>query len=171
MPRVRYQVAVSLDGFIAPDDGSIDWLEDSSGSSEFAAFIETVGGIVMGRASFELNLSFGPWNWEQPTVVMTSRPFDKPLPEGVVSCNGTPQEALALLAPRMTGGDIWLFGGAKTAARFLAADLIDSIELAVVPTALGSGLPLFDGASHARRFKIIRAEPKDGLVMIDYARA
>ena len=74
-------------------------------------------------------------------------------------------------APLMTGGDIWLFGGAKTAARFLAADLIDRIELAVVPTALGSGLPLFDGASHARQFKIVRAEPKDGLVMIDYARA
>jgi dihydrofolate reductase len=171
MPLVRYQVAVSLDGFIAPKDGSIDWLEDSAGSSEFAAFIETIGGIVMGRASFELNLSFGQWNWTQPTVVMSSRPFEKPLPEGVTACSGTPADALALLEPRMKGGDIWLFGGGRTAAQFLDAGLIDRIELAVVPTALGSGLPLFEGgASHARDFKILRAEPKDGLVMLDYER-
>jgi dihydrofolate reductase len=170
MPLVRYQVAVSLDGFIAPEDGSIGWLEDSAGSSEFMAFLETVGGIVMGRASFELNLSFGPWNWEQPTVVMTSRPFDKPLPDGVFACNGTPADALKLLAPHVTSGDIWLFGGGKTAARFLEDDLIDRIELAVVPTALGRGLPLFEGAALESRFKLTRAEAKDGLAMLDYER-
>ena len=170
MPLVRYQVAVSLDGFIAPQDGSIDWLEGSEGGSEFLAFIETIGGIVTGRASFEHALSLGPWDWTQPTVVMTSRPFEKPLPEGVIACSGAPAQALALLKPRMKDGDVWLFGGGKTAARFLEADLIDRIELAAIPTALGSGTALFDGASHARRFKLARAEPKDGLVMLDYER-
>jgi len=171
MSLVRYQVAVSLDGFIAPEDGSIDWLEGSEGGSEFLAFIATVGGIVTGRASFEHALTLGPWDWAQPTVVMTSRPFEKPLPEGVTACNGAPAQALALLKPRMKGGDVWLFGGGKTAARFLEADLIDRVELAVIPTALGSGTALFGGASHARRFKLARAEPKDGLVMLDYERA
>jgi dihydrofolate reductase len=171
MPLVRYQVAVSLDGFAAPEDGSIDWLSGSEGGSEFVAFIETIGGIVMGRASFEQALSFGPWDWKQPTVVMSSRTFDKPLPDGVVACSGTPPDALALLKPRMTGGDIWLFGGGKTAAGFLAADLIDRIELAVIPTALGRGIPLFDGVSLTRRFKLARAVAKDGLAMLDYERA
>ncbi len=110
-PLVRYQVAVSIDGFIAPEDGGIEWLEGHAGGDGFEAFLKTIGGIVMGRASFEQNLTFGPWNWEQPTVVMSSRPFAEPLPKGVETCAGEPARALELLRARMTGGDVWLFGG------------------------------------------------------------
>jgi dihydrofolate reductase len=171
-PLVRYQVAVSIDGFIAPEDGGIEWLESHAGGDGFEAFLKTIGGIVMGRASFEQNLSFGAWNWEQPTVVMSSRPFAEPLPRGVEACAGEPAGALDLLHARMTGGDIWLFGGGKTASRFLAEDLIDRLELAVIPVVLGAGVPLFDGAGHWSDFRRVKCEAKDsGLVLLEYERA
>lgn len=173
MPLVRYQVAVSIDGFIGPEDGSVDWLEGSAGGSEFLEFLKTVGGIVMGRASFELSLSFGPWDWNQPTIVMTSRPFSDPLPHGVEAFNGDPSAALEQLRPKMSGGDIWLFGGGVTAGQFLDAGLIDRLELAVIPVALGRGMPLFGNSKGGiHKFRPVKNTPtNDGLVMLEYERA
>ncbi|HWA31700.1 MAG TPA: dihydrofolate reductase family protein [Rhizomicrobium sp.] len=173
MPLVRYQVAVSIDGFIGPEDGSVGWLEGTAGGDEFFAFLKTIGGIVMGRASFELSLSFGPWDWTQPSIVMTSRPFADPLPAGVEAFNGDPAAALERLRPKMKGGDIWLFGGGVTAGQFLDAGLIDRLELAVIPVALGKGMPLFGNVKGGlHKFRPVKATPSDGgLVMLEYARA
>ena len=174
MPLVRYQVAVSIDGFIGPEDGSVGWLEGTAGGDEFFAFLKTIGGIVMGRASFELSLSFGPWDWKQPTVVLTSRPFVEALPEGVEAFNGSPAAALDRLRAKMTGGDIWLFGGGVTAGQFVDADLIDRLELAVIPVVLGRGLPLFGNAKgDLHKFRLTKSAPSSegGLVMLDYGRA
>jgi len=172
MPLVRYQVAVSIDGFIAPEDGSTGWLEGTAGGAEFEAFLKTIGGIVMGRAGFEDSLKFGPWYWSQPTVVLTSRLFDQPLPAGVEACAGPPAAALERLRARMTGGDIWLFGGGRTAASFLEANLIDRLELAVIPKVLGRGLKLFDGARGIADFRLAKCSAQgEGLAMLEYERA
>ncbi len=172
-PRVRYQVAVSIDGFLAPEDGSIGWLEGTAGEAELLEFLKTIGGIVMGRASFELSLSLGPWDWRQPTTVMTSRPFADPLPEGVEAFNGEPSAALERLRSRMTGGDIWLFGGGVTAGRFLEAGLVDRLELAVVPVVLGRGMPLFGNAKGGiYNFRLAKSTPSaSGLLFQEFERA
>ncbi len=59
-PKLRYQIAASLDGFIAPLDGSTDWLA-GYGAGKYDRFIATIGGIIMGRRGFETELTMGDW--------------------------------------------------------------------------------------------------------------
>lgn len=171
--RVRYQLAISLDGFIGPLDGSLDWLApyESIGSEILTPFMREVGGLVMGRLTYEQLLSHGPNPFgDLPTVVMTSNPT---LPIGVeaVICTNGPPAALETLHSRMDDRDIWLFGGGRTASGFLDADLVDTIELTTVPVVLGAGKPLFPGAQRQRTFDLIdsRAGPA-GTVTTRYAR-
>lgn len=169
---LRYQAAVSLDGLIAPEDGSVQWLEKFEPGSEFDYFLSAIGGIIMGRATYDLSLTFGAWLWKQPTAVMTSRPLPESVPPDVFAVQGAPADVMAALRQKMPSGDIWLMGGGKTAAQFLDAGLIDRVELAVVPIVLGRGIPLFNGArSTQTSFTLAGSSTTaSGLVNLDYRR-
>jgi dihydrofolate reductase len=156
-PLIRYNVAQSLDGYIAPLDGSVDWLSGSSGGSSYTDFIQTIGGIVMGRAGFETELSFGPWGYGHlPVLVMTKRALGDP-PQGVVTAAGDPRPALAALKARVSRGDIWLYGGGLVAGVFLDAGLIDRIEVTTLPVVLGAGRGLFAGAKTTQRLTLVES--------------
>ncbi len=167
-PLVRYQVAVSLDGFIASQDGSVDWLADFPPGPSFPEFLDSIGGLMMGRDSFETELTFGPWGHApKPALVMTNRPITDP-PEGVESAAGDPAPALARLRERVAQGDIWLFGGGVLAGRMLDAGLIDRVELATVPVAVGQGRTLFGGATAARRMRLTATRTEGPLLWSVY---
>lgn len=140
MHLVRYQVAVSIDGFIAPKDGSADWLNPYGKiAGEFmATWMKQIGGVISGRATYDQ--AGGMWG-KTPALLMTSRPLAK-APKSVIVATDE-AGGLEQLKARVTEGDIWLFGGGVTAGRFLKAGLIDLVEAAVVPVALGEGRPLF----------------------------
>src|SRR5262245_56950169 len=150
MHLVRYQVAVSIDGFIAPQDGSADWLNPYGKVA--GAFMQTwmkqIGGVISGRATYDQ--AGGMWG-STPMLLMTSRPLPKAPKSATVTTDeaeGLSQLKSRISATGESGGDIWLFGGGVTAGRFLKAGLIDLVELAVVPVVLAEGRPLFaDGAS------------------------
>lgn len=156
MNRVRYQSAVSIDGFIAPEDGSLDWLEpyNADGADDMRAFMKEIGGAIIGRTTFVQGLAMGGVAifGKTPTLIMSSRPVERALPETMMIASGEPDAALAKLRAAMKSGDIWLMGGGATAARYLDAGLIDTIELKTVPVALGKGRSLFSGASSRREF-------------------
>lgn len=151
MSRVRYQSAVSIDGFIAPKDGSLDWLEpyNADGADEMRAFMGEIGGAIVGRTTFDQGVAIGGVAifGKTPTLIMTSRPVTQTLPKSMIVASGDPAAALARLRSKMKSGDVWLMGGGATAARFLDAGLIDTLELKTVPVVLGSGRPLFGGAT------------------------
>jgi len=154
---VRYHVAASLDGFISPLDGSVDWLTGAAGGDGFAKFFETIGGIVMGRNGFETELGFGNWSYSHiPVLVMTHRPIDNQ-PEGVEIAAGDPAPALLAPRARVERGDIWLFGGGRAAGSFLEAGLIDRIEITTIPVVLGSGRGLFAGTGSLRQLKLLHS--------------
>jgi dihydrofolate reductase len=146
-PLLRYQVAASLDGFIAPLDGSADWLS-GYGAGDYHRFIATIGGIIMGRRGYETELTMGDWAYDQLPVMVMSRGEIEKLPPGV-ALGRDPAGALAALRARVAGGDIWLYGGGTIAGVFLDAGLIDRVEITTVPVVLGAGRSLFAGASHA----------------------
>jgi dihydrofolate reductase len=160
MHLVRYHLAISLDGFIAPKDGSAQWLEPY-GKAAWAflgPWMKNIGGIIVGRATYDQSASMGGWQWgDTPALVVTSRPLPPKHPK-TVEASDDPSLGLARLRERMPptkegGGDIWLFGGGVTASGFLEAGLIDLIELAVVPVVLGEGRPLFPGVSTQLTFE------------------
>lgn len=142
MARLRVQLAVSADGYIAPPDGSFAWLEPFPATEfGFDAFFAGVGSLVMGRTTFEDMRRMGPSPFDAlPTVVVTSRPLAAgPQVEAV------PVAGIENAVRRLREGpkDIWLFGGGRTIAACLDLQLVDTLELAVIPRLLGSGLPLF----------------------------
>ena len=172
-PRVRYQLAVSLDGLIGTHDGSADWL-DPYGSVAMAAlgpYLKEIGGLVMGRVTYEQMRGFGPGPFDDiPTVVLTT---NSKLQVGAAAqvCLEGPQGAIDAIEKRIDGGDIWLFGGGKTAACFLDEGLIDLIELTVVPVVLGTGLPLFPGVRDPVSFELVSSRVGAlGTVSMVYAR-
>lgn len=69
-------IATSLDGFIARPDGRLDWLEHPDAEAEdhgYGAFVASVDGILMGRATFEVVLGFDPWPYDKPVIVLGAR--------------------------------------------------------------------------------------------------
>lgn len=143
--RVRYHVATSADGFIAAEDGSVDWLEAfDANEAGFADFFADIKGLVMGRATYDQVLGFGEWPYgDLPCVVLTSSDLCENSPAHVTACTPDPLRALDALREAGADDDVWIVGGARTATVFLLAHLIDTVELAVLPVMLGSGISAF----------------------------
>ena len=165
MHLVRYHVAVSLDGFIAPMDGSTDWLDPYGkvAMGFIGPWMKQIGGIIVGCATYDQSIGMGGWMWgKTPALVMTSRPIEQG-PQTIHAHNGDPAAGLAKLRQRMSEQDletdIWLFGGGVTAGLFLKHNLIDLVELAVVPVALGEGRPLFSGVATQLTFEHASSQP------------
>lgn len=174
MHLVRYHLAISIDGFIAPKDGSADWLSPyGKVAMDFIGpWMKNIGGIIVGRTSYDQAREAGWWQYEDiPALVMTSRPLGV---SGDLLVSNDPAEGLERLKAKMdtskgNGRDIWLFGGGVTGASFLKAGLIDLLELAVVPVVLGEGRPLFPDTSVQLTFKPAGSQPiGDGVVVNSY---
>ncbi len=164
-------IATSLDGFIARENGALDWLPGDGGEPHgYDEFMATVDALVMGRKTFETVLTFDSWPFGQkPVVVLSSRPNDLVAPPGAI-CEmmaATPQQVVARLAERGMK-HLYIDGGA-TIQRFLEAGLIQRVIITRVPVVLGSGIPLFGPLSRDVRFEHVgtRSYPS-GLVQSEY---
>lgn len=141
MAEVVYYVAASVDGYIATPDGSVDWLSPFHTAGEdhgYAAFLATLGGIVMGRRTFDQVRGFGPWPYPGLDCrVVTSRPLlDAP---DRVTPVASPADAMAGWGDRR----VWLVGGTALLDGFRAARLVSEYHVFVMPVLLGAGVPLF----------------------------
>jgi dihydrofolate reductase len=141
---VRYNVAASLDGYIAGPAGEYDWIPDDP-TVDFAGLFADVDAVLLGRRSYELVQGTGAPPWPRGARVYvfsrTLRGEDHP---GVTIVGRDAGGAVAELRAA-SGGDIWLFGGGQLFASLLAARQVDSVEVTVVPVLLGGGVPLFPG--------------------------
>ena len=147
LPRASVFIATTLDGFIAREDGAIDWLEGYRGDGDcgYTDFIASVDTLVLGRKSFEKVLTFDqPWPYEGLRVVVLSS-GSPPVPEALASSVEVMNlEPVALLRQLgQTGTRHVYVDGGVTIQRFLRAGVIQEMVLTRVPVLLGSGLPLF----------------------------
>lgn len=139
-------VAVSLDGFIAGDEGSVGFLEDyGSEEYDFHGFIESVGAVAMGSATYEQILG---WGWPYGTIpglVLTHRALDTPDGVDITFSSAPTGEAIRTYAAT-ADKRLWVVGGGKVILDGLREGAIDVLELYVMPVVLGSGVPLFPGS-------------------------
>ncbi|QHM95444.1 dihydrofolate reductase family protein [Kosakonia sacchari] len=141
-------IAVSLDGYIARQDGDIEWLlqrDDPTEDHGYAAFIADKDWIVMGRGSYEKVLTFDEWPYDRPVLVLSRQLSDTPVPEKLMgkvqfSCR-TPGEVLTDLAAH-NAHRVYIDGG-QVIQSFLREGLVADIVITTVPVLLGSGKPLF----------------------------
>lgn len=144
-PEVVVYVGMSVDGFVARPDHSLDFLEVDTGGNDlgFADFLDSVDALVMGRTTFDTVIGFDvPWPYgDRPVLVPTHRPLPEACPGTVMAVSGTPDEILSGLGNL---GRVYVDGGA-TVQSFLAAGLVDRLILTTVPVLIGSGIALFGG--------------------------
>ncbi|HQR29856.1 MAG TPA: dihydrofolate reductase family protein [Anaeromyxobacteraceae bacterium] len=162
-------LAMSLDGFIAREDGRVDWLSPWEGLPEdhgYRAFWESIDAIVVGRTTYEMVLGFERWPYAgKRCVVLTRRPG--PSRHGEEFLSGSPEEISDQLA-RTGARRAYVDGGAVVSA-FLAAGRLDDLTVTLVPLVLGSGIRLFQGdlGERALRLESSQAFPS-GLVQLRY---
>ncbi len=167
MRRLRYQVASSLDGYIAGPNGEIDWIVHDP-AIDFEALFDQFDTLVMGRATYEETVAMGV-DFRDKRVVVLSRTLDPEKHPGIEVVATDAVERVRALKEEATGKDIWLFGGGQVFRLLLDAGLVDSVEPAIVPVLIGSGIPLFPSppTRAALELRSQRVFPS-GIVWLEY---
>ncbi|HJQ19231.1 MAG TPA: dihydrofolate reductase family protein [Gemmatimonadaceae bacterium] len=166
--RLRYSVAMSLDGFLGrhgKDDYS--WIVGDS-SVDFVALVKEFDTAVLGRKTWDVARAMG----QNGVAGLDAIVFSKSLaPETRKALRVTPDDPVATVAAlkKQPGKDIWLFGGGELFRTLLQAGLVDTVEVAVVPVLLGDGIPLLPpGAETTLELVDSRTLPS-GMVMLAYS--
>jgi len=163
-------IATSLDGFIAREDGGLDWLPVDCEPHGYDEFMATVDAIVIGRKTFETVLAFDAWPYgTKQVIVLSASMIDLKAPAGAL-CElmaGPPEEIVARLAQR--GMNHLYIDGGVTIQRFLRAGLIQRLVITRIPVLLGSGIPLFGPLAKDVRFEHIGSRWfPSGMVQSEY---
>jgi dihydrofolate reductase len=172
MPDVIYYVACSVDGFIADEKGSVDWLGSVEADGEdygYADFFESIDALVMGSRTYEQVVGFGDWPYGTKLCwVLSKRPLAPAAPAVRISPD-EPDDVLSEIE-RSRLARVWLVGGSQVAGAFLEQGLISHLIISVIPVALGRGIPLFQGATSMREFALKKTERyKTGVVQVHYS--
>ena len=169
MRRLRYQVATSLDGYIAGPHGEFDWIPMDP-DIDFASLFSQFDTVIMGRKTFLSMLQHGGTG-AMPglDVVVFSRTLRAAdYPDVSISAQD-PADTVRSLKAR-TGKDIGLYGGGELFRALLAAGLVDTVEPAVVPMLLGAGIPMLPPPAAPTRLSLSghRLYPRSGIVLLEY---
>ncbi|GIF23641.1 dihydrofolate reductase [Actinoplanes tereljensis] len=151
MTSTIYYVASTLDGFIADQHHSLDWLLkqdiDQQGPMNYTDFIGEVGAVLMGASTYEWLLRHQTetgesWPYTQPSWVFTHR--DQPAQPGAdIRFTSAPvPEVHAEAVKAANGKDVWVVGGGDLAGQFADAGLLDELVVSYAPVTLGAGAPL-----------------------------
>ncbi|MBP2381131.1 dihydrofolate reductase family protein [Brachybacterium sacelli] len=155
-PTYLYYTATTLDGFIADENDSLDWLLSQplgEGSLlDYDTFYAEVGALVMGSTTYEWVLRHeggsgeggSAWPYDRPTFVFSHRDL-QPVTEDVTILSGTPEEHRPALEAAAGDGAVWIVGGGDLVAQFARAGLLDEVMVSIAPVTLGAGRPLLGG--------------------------
>ena len=141
MRRIRYQVAMSLDGYIAGPQGEYDWITGGE-DFDFTALYAQFDTLLMGRGTFDIiRDGLHQEYYAGKHLVVVSRTLRQEDHPGVTILSSGIAEFVDELRAR-EGKDIWLFGGGEMLRTMLELERVDTIEVAVVPILLGGGIPM-----------------------------
>lgn len=173
--KISVFIATSVDGYIARENGGIDWLtgsDNSAGGEDYGyrEFINSVDGIVMGRHTYEKVLSFDSWPYgKKPVFVLSRRKTEIPrkIEKKVFVMSGTPTELVRDL--EKDGFKHLYVDGGKTIQNFLKEGLINQMIITMVPILIGGGIPLFGSLPHDVKLRSVKTRRfDDGLVQCRY---
>jgi dihydrofolate reductase len=164
-------LGISLDGYIARPDGTLDFLfmpKDYSMAPLFA----TIDTALIGRKTLDAALKMGGGSFARSS--MATYVFSLSLAagkrDGLIFTHQTPG-ALVRQLRKSKGKNIWLMGGGELARDFLKADLVDELYIGMVPVLIGAGIPLFPPGFPQREFSLVENKTySKGLIALKYKR-
>lgn len=151
--KTQYYTASTLDGFLATEDDSLDWLFPLGdlNATSYPAFIAEVGALAMGSVTYEWVLRHGdqvtaetgsPWPYTQPAWVFTTRELPRIDGADIRFAAGDVRPVHAEMQRAAQGKNIWVVGGGELAGQFHDAGLLDELIVQIGSATLGKGKPL-----------------------------
>jgi len=168
MRRIRYSVAMSLDGFIAGPNGEIDWIVEDS-EIDFSEILSGFDTLLMGRKTYDTAMSMGPSGMPPMKAVVVSRTLRAEDHPDITIISDNLHEAVKRLQSE-PGKDIWLFGGGELFRNLLDSGLVDGVETAIIPVVLGGGIPMLPHGGQRATLKLVkhRLYASSGIMILDY---
>jgi dihydrofolate reductase len=157
--RTVYYTATTLDGFVADEAQTLDWLlsreADAEGPMGYTAFIAGVGALVMGATTYRwVRAHDEGWPYDQPCWVLTHSPGEPP-PGADVRFTADDVGAVHAAAGAAAGDrDVWVVGGGVVAAQFAERGLLDEVVVSIAPVTLGAGRPLLPAHVELRQREV-----------------
>ena len=168
--KVILYIAQSLDGCIADPHGKVDWLDEAPAEDAgYAAFAKTIDTVILGHRTYcqihdELSPAIWPYAGMQ-SYVLTHQA--RSAQEGIrFVCQ--PVTALIHTLKQEQGKDIWICGGADTAAQLIRKNAIDRYVVSVIPVILGEGIPLFSRGLPQQDLRLVSAAHSNGIAELTY---
>ncbi|MBA2445946.1 MAG: dihydrofolate reductase [Nocardioidaceae bacterium] len=183
MTKTQYYTATSIDGFIADEDNSLDWLFAASSTDKeddrFATFFAGVGAMAMGATTYEWVLEHDqllehPTKWQDyygdtPCWVFTHRALP-PIPGAALTfVRGAVGPVHDKMVRASGDKNVWIIGGGDLVGQFLDQELLDEIHLGMAPVMLGAGAPLLPRRLEASDLTLLGVEHDRGFVFLTYA--
>lgn len=182
MGRIIFDAAATVNGWIADESNSLQWLFDVEGGAEPDADFglpEDATVIVEGSTTYEWVLEHEallehPDRWskaygDRVVFVFTTRDLPSPAGADVRFVSGSVNDALPEIRAAARGGDIWLMGGGDLVGQFFDADALDVVALSLAPVFLPSGAPVLPRRIEARRLRLVEARAIGQFVRVVYA--
>jgi len=168
--KVVLGLGISLDGYIARPDGSVDFLFMPKDYS-MGPFFKTIDTAVLGRKTHDDGLKMGGTFGGGIKYFVFSRTLPPGERNGITFTNESPGAVISAIR-KQPGKHIWLMGGGELIRDFLKEDLVDELYLGVVPVLIGEGIPLFPSGFPQREFDLIENKSySQGMIALKYKRA
>jgi dihydrofolate reductase len=149
--KTQYYTASSLDGFIATEAHSLEWLFQLGdiAATGYPDFIKEVGALAMGSSTYEWMLRHvvkpdagTSWPYSQPTWIFSNRSLPNVAGASLTFVRGDVRPVHAQMSQAAAGKNIWLVGGGDLVGQFHDAELLDEIIVQIGSVTLGTGKPL-----------------------------
>jgi dihydrofolate reductase len=136
MRKIILYIASSLDGYIARENGDIDWLPENTASG-YDEFYKTIDMVVMGKKTYEQVLTFGAYPYKDKKSYVFTRNNDPPKDKNTEFVSDVDKFVKENMSN--PGKNIWLVGGSEIISPFLNRGFVDEIILSIIPVILGNG--------------------------------
>lgn len=178
---VTVHMAASLDGFIAREDGRVDWMEiaDEFRDGEeldpeyVRAFLSRIDCYVMGSQTYLRAIEFEAkgfgWSYgEKPVFVLTSRELAKT--RATVNFHAGDLAEFFETRLRPSFKNIWVVGGGKVAGACMRASIVDEVRYSLLPVLIGKGIPFFDQLTTDVQLHLLEVKAyRNGIVALHHA--
>ena len=176
MKRIKLYIAVSLDGYIARTDGSLDWLIElpypTYQNHDFNDLMNSIDTIIMGGKTYHEFMKFCaelPYK-DKTTYVVARHNTNLNEADNVIFITENVIERISDLK-KESGKDIWLVGGGKIITTLLNRSLIDEMQICYIPLILGKGIPLFPDNPKESKWKLTGKKVyESGILKVVYQR-
>lgn len=173
MRKTILYIGMSLDGYIADDQGGVGWMRgdgsDPGNPGSYPEFLASVDTIVMGYHTYRQIIDeLSPDRWVYPgkrCYVLTHRPLND-----IGSTTFVQGDVGRLLDElrRQDGSNIWICGGADIVHQLLSQDQIDMFCISVIPVILGTGVPLFAPGRRRQLLRLLSTRCYNGITDLWY---